>query len=169
MVNKQNVDLTINWDKGVQIFGGDEDSFRMFLEKFESYSFSKFMEQLFDGIMQMDYVAIHEASHTIKGAASYIAADKTVKFTKELMDASDRHEDQTVLKLYGELLKESKSLLKEIERLVGTKPNLALINEYEKKFKIKYPKGLANSGPRPAELEYPTNPPPGCCAACNIF
>lgn len=67
MTSNLNEQPPVLWEEGVNNCGGDEDMFRMMVEKFEELSFTKNMKLLFDFIMQMNYDGIKEEAHTIKG------------------------------------------------------------------------------------------------------
>ncbi len=59
----------INWEKGVHHYGGDEDMFRLMIERFEDLTFSQATSQLFQDVMKLDYKSLKTSSQTIKGAS----------------------------------------------------------------------------------------------------
>ena len=61
----------VDFAKGVENCGGDEDMFRMMIENFEGLSFDKTMKELFDSVMDMDYPQVRFHAHTLKGPLRY--------------------------------------------------------------------------------------------------
>lgn len=45
----------IDWDKGVEVWGGDEKTFREMVEKFEDLCFNQTMDRAFNAVMEMDF------------------------------------------------------------------------------------------------------------------
>lgn len=60
----------INWQKGVQYYGGDEDMFKLMIESFEDLPFNNYMKQLYEHILALDYQAIKTDARTIKGVST---------------------------------------------------------------------------------------------------
>jgi len=164
-------DAPIIWEEGINTTGGDEGMFRNFLEQFEDLTFTENMENLFDAMMKMDYPNIHTWAHRIKGPASYIAAKRWAELSKELIAASDKNDEKTVIDLYLKLLIESKALLVYLAKVLNKTPNLANLERYDQEFRAKYSKSrnMRVGEAKAIELDLPNHQPPGCCAACNIF
>jgi hypothetical protein len=58
----------INWQRGVKSYGGDEEMYKLMIERFENLYLDQSLSSLFDHIMHMDYKAIRLDANTIKGA-----------------------------------------------------------------------------------------------------
>lgn len=74
MANSHMEELPVLWEEGVNNCGGDEDMFRMMVEKFEELSFTEKMEKLFHFIMEMDIKGIKDETHGMKGPLGYYAS-----------------------------------------------------------------------------------------------
>ncbi len=61
-------DPPLNWQRGVQHYGGDEEMYKLMIERFENLTFDQSLASLFEHVMQMDYKAIRLDANTIKGA-----------------------------------------------------------------------------------------------------
>jgi hypothetical protein len=59
----------INWQKGVKHYGGDEDMFRLMIERFEDLTFNQSLTTLYEHIMTMDLKNIRLDARTIMGAS----------------------------------------------------------------------------------------------------
>ena len=59
----------INWEKGVNHYGGDEEMFRLMIERFEDLTFNQSIHELFQDVMKLDYKSLRTDAHTIKGAS----------------------------------------------------------------------------------------------------
>lgn len=59
----------INWEKGVNHYGGDEEMFRLMIERFEDLTFNQSINELFQDVMKLDYKSLRTDAHTIKGAS----------------------------------------------------------------------------------------------------
>lgn len=62
----------INWEKGVNHYGGDEEMFRLMIERFEDLTFNQSISQLFQDVKKLDYKTLRTDAQTIKGASRYI-------------------------------------------------------------------------------------------------
>ena len=62
----------INWEKGVNHYGGDEEMFRLMIERFEDLTFNQSIGQLFQDVKKLDYKSLRTDAQTIKGASRYI-------------------------------------------------------------------------------------------------
>lgn len=71
----------INWDEGVQNCGGDEEIFRMMLDKFEEMSFNQTMNDAFNAVMEMDFDKIWEAAYILNGPYGFIAIFNFTTYT----------------------------------------------------------------------------------------
>ena len=61
--------VPINWEKGVNHYGGDEEMFRLMIERFEDLTFNQSISQLFQDVMKLDYRSLKTDAQTIKGAS----------------------------------------------------------------------------------------------------
>jgi len=61
-------DPPLNWKRGVQQYGGDEEMYKLMIERFENLTFDQNLASLFGHVMKMDYKAIRSDANTIKGA-----------------------------------------------------------------------------------------------------
>jgi hypothetical protein len=59
----------INWEKGIKHYGGDEDMFRLMIDRFEDLTFNQTISSLYKHIMQMDHKNIKLDARTIKGSS----------------------------------------------------------------------------------------------------
>ena len=60
----------INWQKGVQFYGGDEDMFKLMIESYENLPFNTHIKLLYEHILALDYHAIKTDARTIKGVSA---------------------------------------------------------------------------------------------------
>ena len=74
MSNNHSEEPPILWEEGVSNCGGDEDMFRMMVEKFEELSFTEQMEKLFHAVMDLNYKDIKDETHKMKGPLGYYYA-----------------------------------------------------------------------------------------------
>ncbi len=62
-------DAPINWKKGLAHYGGDEDMFRLMIERFEELSFNSSMDNLYKNVLILDYPNILLDARSIKGVS----------------------------------------------------------------------------------------------------
>jgi len=60
----------INWQKGVQFYGGDEDMFKLMVESYENLPFNTHIKLLYEHILTLDFQAIKTDARTIKGVSA---------------------------------------------------------------------------------------------------
>lgn len=58
---------TINYQRGVENLGGDEEMYNMMLERFEELSLDQVMESVFVVVDKMDFRGIYREMDTLKG------------------------------------------------------------------------------------------------------
>lgn len=66
------IDEAIDWNKGVEQFGGDEEMFRNMVGKFETLTFNDGLQKMYDGMAKRDWKVVRIEAHTLKGASAYI-------------------------------------------------------------------------------------------------
>lgn len=62
----------IDWEQGVEQFGGDEEMFTMMVGKFEELTFNQGLKKLHDSVLAKDWKDVRSQAHTLKGASAYI-------------------------------------------------------------------------------------------------
>ena len=68
---EEKVKTAINWELGVEQFGGDEEMFETMVGKFESLKFKEGLKNLHDSAIQKDWKQFRHHAHTLKGASAY--------------------------------------------------------------------------------------------------
>jgi len=65
------VRTAINWDKGVEQFGGDEEMFTNMVGRFESLTFNEGLRKLYEPVVAKNWEEVRHQGHTLKGASAY--------------------------------------------------------------------------------------------------
>ena len=60
----------IDWQKGVEQFGDDEEMFKNMVGKFETLTFNECLQKMYDGMANRDWKAVRHEAHTLKGASA---------------------------------------------------------------------------------------------------
>ena len=142
-------DQPINWQKGIKHYGGDEDMFRLMIERFEEITFNQSLATLYQHIMTMDIKNIKENAHTIMGASryganslclsySYLAADKCEETAKRLEASAIKEDRDAIIQDYLSLMKDAKALKIHIAKLTNKQPTIEDIEKYGKTFIAMY-------------------------------
>ena len=72
MVDKKSkVHNSINWEQGVEQFGGDEEMFFGMVGRFESLTFNDGLRKLQEFALQKDWKEFRHQAHSLKGASAY--------------------------------------------------------------------------------------------------
>ena len=70
---KRKIQESLDWEKGVDGFGGDEEMFTMMVGKFEGLTFNEGMKKMYLGMLERDWLAVRHEAHTIKGSSGYFS------------------------------------------------------------------------------------------------
>ena len=70
---KEKVDHSINWEQGVEQFGGDEEMFVGMVGRFEGLTFNEGLKKLTDSALARDWREFRHQAHTLKGASAYVS------------------------------------------------------------------------------------------------
>ena len=60
----------IDWNKGVEFYGGVEEMYIHMIEHFENLSFNQSIASLYENIIKLDFEEIEKNAHSIKGAST---------------------------------------------------------------------------------------------------
>ena len=68
---KKKIQESLDWDEGVNGFGGDEEMFTMMVGKFEGLTFNEGMKKMYQSMLEQNWPAVRHEAHTIKGSSGY--------------------------------------------------------------------------------------------------
>lgn len=157
--------VPLDWEKGVEAFGGDEEMYRGMIFKFDEFTFDEALEKIDNAIKFANWTTVTIQAEAISGACSYLGAQKMEALAFNLKQAGKSHDERVVKNHYYEFLSEARALKAYVSKLKGTKFDSSTIDGYLKPF--------TDGGTRfeGFKATKETNSV-GCCAGgvtCNIF
>ncbi len=151
----------VDYQRGLEWFGGDEESFKIMINSYDQEYFNEEALSLHKGIMKRDFEEIWIRSYRIKGPVSYIPAPRLKNICAELQRKGQAKEPMDlIMKDYMTFLDEAREFKREIAKIMKRPVSLdtADFDIFETQVKTAFPKYFPNS----------TNVSP-ICHGCNIF
>lgn len=155
----------INWQKGLEAFGGDEDMYRGMVFKFEEFTFDEAIHKIDSAMSSSNWSVVAHQADDISGVCSYLGAQRMEALAFNLKQAAKTSNEKSIKNHYLEFLMEAKLLKAYIAKLKGTSFDSQAIDEY-------MTRSCGN------EIRYSTlkmsseSTKVGCCtngASCSIF
>lgn len=152
--------LTLDRQKAVADFGGDEDMYLQFLQEWSEGESNSLSLRLHKGIMKEDFEEIRIGSHILISGAGYICAKRMYDLLKTLEGRGERKEAMNLIrKDYMELLHETRKAKREIATILKRPVplNMADWDLFEKQVREAFPEDFPDPKASPI------------CQGCQIF
>ena len=106
----------INKEQAIDLMGGDEETFIEMVKQFEPMSIVPDFKGISEAWNKVDHdwKSIKRHCHSLKGASSYIGADRLNNAAKQCEDAANETNLQLFAQLYSQLATEALKLKREI-------------------------------------------------------
>ena len=107
----------------------DAQLFESMLMGFEEMSMRNNLTELMIALEKKDYVNVRLSSHSLKGASSYIHAERVKTLASNIQIAIDNKTNEDAFKYYPELVKQCIILKRQIRKEACTKSGKAFAND----------------------------------------
>ena len=124
----------INWQRGVEAFGGDEEMYRGMVFKFDEFTFDDALEKINEAFQFSNWKDIALQADDISGACNYLGAQKMEALAFNLKQAAKASDKRIIKNHYYEFLSEAKLLKSYVAKLRGTKFDSSIIDSYLRAF-----------------------------------